>query len=80
MKEASIKFDDNLPSLKKCPFCNGRAAIMKHEFCGASTTYGVKCCGCQSESWQFYPTKRMAVESWNRRDSYESDNEACDGV
>ena len=46
--------------------CGGEAEVVKHEFHGASPSYGVECTNCHAESWQFYNTEAEAIEAWNR--------------
>lgn len=45
--------------LKPCPFCGGKAHIMRGG-------HWIACEDCQSESG-YYSTKEEAIEAWNRR-------------
>ena len=53
--------------LRKCPFCGSEATIMRHEYCGLSDTFGIKCNWCKAEGNQFYETIDDAVSMWNDR-------------
>lgn len=62
--------------LKPCPFCGGTAHIAydakrkiygKDEYRSGVAIY----CGV-CEARMFYPSQKLAVESWNRRAKYES--------
>ena len=59
-------FTEDSPLLK-CPFCGGTAHIVTHVFTGLDPTYGVKCNGCGTQSFQFFETEEEAVNTWNRR-------------
>lgn len=52
--------------LKPCPFCKGRAEIIKCGLFGNDRGYYPKCkkCGCELK---VYVTKQGAEKAWNRR-------------
>ena len=52
--------------LKPCPFCKGRAEIIKCGLFGNDAGYYPKCkkCGCELK---VYVTKQGAEKAWNRR-------------
>lgn len=61
--------------LKPCPFCGGKAAVMRGQ-CEGETTVAVVCQTCRTgifraksviwEGWK-YKNEADAVEAWNRR-------------
>ena len=57
----------NDTKLKPCPFCGGEAKYLAHTFYKMSSTYGVRCDECGSESRQFFENEEEAAEAWNRR-------------
>lgn len=53
--------------LKPCPFCGGEGYLNIHRFAGLNNTYGVKCDGCDCQTYQFFENERDAENAWNRR-------------
>ena len=57
-----------MAELKPCPFCGSKEVkVIEHKYYHSLNSYGVKCFGCKTESYQFFDTKNEAIEAWNRR-------------
>lgn len=56
--------------LKPCPFCGGKAELMKNDFWSSADWWYVTCsnphCGVHAETSD-RPTPQEAAEIWNRR-------------
>lgn len=60
----------NDESLKPCPFCGGKAAVVSIQFCEDGVDTYVKCSGCDARSAGCegaYSNPSYAVQEWNRR-------------
>lgn len=54
--------------LKPRPFCGSdKIDVDKHKFHGLTDSYGVECFVCKTQSYQFFESKKEAIEAWNRR-------------
>ena len=55
------------PELKLCPFCGGKASMVRGDHVtGHPRWYKVYCTGCQNRTWE-HPRKKNAVAAWNTR-------------
>lgn len=54
-----------MTELKPCPFCGGKAKILKMTFGGVS--YQVICGSCSANLDQRFAYEDEAIEAWNRR-------------
>ena len=54
--------------LKPCPFCGGKAELdgFDYDFYGG-ICYWAKCTNCRAEINHPTPSKKEAIEEWNRR-------------
>ena len=56
-----------IPELKPCPFCGGRASMVRGgHVTGHPRWYKAYCTGCQNRTWE-HPRKKNAVAAWNTR-------------
>ena len=56
-----------IPYLKPCPFCAGKADMVKGKKIAERTSwYKVFCIACQNRTWG-HPMKKDAVAAWNKR-------------
>ena len=54
--------------LKPCPFCgDDRVNVIEHEYNYLLNSYGCRCFNCKTESYQFFDSRKEAIEAWNRR-------------
>lgn len=57
-----------MSDLKRCPFCgSGRVNVIEHTFHNLPDNFGVKCFNCKAESYQFFDSRKEAIETWNKR-------------
>ena len=55
-----------MDNLKPCPFCGGKAEIIKTHLFGKTVGYMAGCKNCWCEL-RIYTSKQNAVKAWNRR-------------
>lgn len=53
--------------LKPCPFCGGKAIIIRTPNFNALPTYFASCTNCGVEMPRVCQTRQQAIEPWNRR-------------
>lgn len=53
--------------LKPCPFCGGKAVIMKIDIPPMRELWRVECSVCGAATWYRLVERDFAVEAWNRR-------------
>lgn len=58
-----------IDKLKPCPFCGGKAAVIKHTFIGyGEDYYQPVCLDCNASKADYrYRTEEDAINAWNRR-------------
>lgn len=62
-----------MEELKPCPFCGSdRVNVIEHKFHHLTNSFGVKCFNCKTESYQFFDSRKEAIEAWNKRVSDEN--------
>lgn len=60
---------DSVNNLKPCPFCgSNRVIVIDHKYSVLSNSYGVECFNCKTQSYQFFDSRKKAIEAWNRRE------------
>ena len=63
---------ERVMELKPCPFCGSdRVNVTENKFQHLFNSFGVKCFNCKTESYQFFDSRKEAIEAWNRRASYD---------
>lgn len=61
--EVNHDVDVKIPGLKRCPFCNGDAAILHYLGDG----YLPHCSNCDGMIEKWFETPEEALDAWNRR-------------
>lgn len=57
-----------MTELKPCPFCGSyKVHVIEHKYHNLSDSYGVGCFNCKTNSYQFFNSRKEAIEAWNRR-------------
>lgn len=67
-----------MPDLKPCPFCGGKARLIKKSWTefGGPYDFTVHCDDCSAGIRCYFPTENEAIEAWNRRAGEEDKHEA----
>jgi Lar family restriction alleviation protein len=71
-----MELNMEITDLKPCPFCGGKAELIKRRQCLADA-YSVRCknSGCRGRTQKLVRTEQQAIEEWNRRAGNEQSNE-----
>ena len=52
--------------IKPCPFCGGKARVIRHMMIGTET-FSVQCRECKCETWLYFTDRKEAERVWNTR-------------
>lgn len=56
-----------MPDLKPCPFCGGKAELMKIDIPEMRIFWRAECRNCGASTWYRLTEREFAEKAWNRR-------------